>query len=62
MCLDAARLAAEGAGARCPQALGIDEHFLSRKNGYATTFCNLKNHSVYDVVLGRSEAALKTPA
>jgi transposase len=53
------RLAAERSGAPCPQVLGIDEHFFSRKHGYATTFCDLKNHSVYDVVLGRSEASLE---
>ena len=54
------RLVAERSGAPCPQVLGIDEHFFSRKHGYATTFCDLKNHSVYDVVLGRSEAALES--
>jgi transposase len=54
------RLAAERMGAGCPQVLGIDEHFFSRRHGYATTFCDLKNHSVYDVVLGRSEAALES--
>jgi transposase len=54
------RLAAERSGAPCPQILGIDEHFFSRRQGYATTFCDLKNHSVYDVVLGRSEAALNS--
>jgi transposase len=43
----------------CPQILGIDEHFFTRKKGYATTFCDLKNHRVYDVALGRSEAALE---
>ena len=42
----------------CPQELGIDEHFFTRREGYATTFCDLKNHKVYDVVLGRSEASL----
>ena len=52
------RLAAERSGAPCPQVLGIDEHFFSRKHGYATTFCDLKNHSVYDVTLGRSQLAL----
>jgi transposase len=50
--------AAERSGAPCPQVLGIDEHFFSRRHGYATTFCDLRNHSVFDVVLGRSEAAL----
>ena len=53
------REAAERSGADCPQVLGIDEHFFSRRQGYATTFCDLKNHTVYDVVLGRSEAALE---
>jgi transposase len=53
------RLAAERSGAACPQVLGIDEHFFSRKHGYATTFCDLRNHSVYDVTLGRSQLALE---
>jgi transposase len=44
---------------RCPQLLGIDEHFFTRRKGYATTLCDLKNHTVYDVVLGRSELALQ---
>lgn len=43
----------------CPQVLGIDEHFFSRKRGYATTLVDLKNHKVFDVVLGRSEASLR---
>ncbi len=46
-------------GRSCPMVLGIDEHFFSRKQGYATTFVDLKNHKVFDVVLGRSEASLK---
>jgi transposase len=50
--------AAERSGAPCPQVLGIDEHFFTRRRGYATTFCDLRNHKVFDVVLGRSEAAL----
>ncbi len=45
---------------RCPLLLGIDEHFFTRRQGYATTFCDLGNHKVYDVVVGRSEAALET--
>jgi transposase len=53
------REAAEKCGAPCPEVLGIDEHFFTRKLGYATTFCDLKNHRVHDVVLGRSEAALE---
>jgi transposase len=46
-------------GAACPRVLGIDEHFFSRKAGYATTLCDLRSHTVFDVVQGRSEAALE---
>ena len=49
--------AAERSANPCPQVLGIDEHFFTRRHGYATTFCDLRNHSVFDVVLGRSEAS-----
>ena len=52
--------AAERSANPCPQVLGIDEHFFTRRHGYATTFCDLRNHSVFDVVLGRSEASLET--
>lgn len=38
----------------CPQVLGIDEHSFSKKQGYATTFCNLKKHKIFDIVKGRS--------
>jgi transposase len=54
-----AREVAERQGAPCPRVLGIDEHFFSRKDGYATTFCDLRGHKIFDVVLGRSEAALE---
>lgn len=43
----------------CPRVLGIDEHFFTRKDGYATTLCNLERHRVHDLVLGRSEKALE---
>lgn len=43
----------------CPQVLGIDEHFFTRRRGYATTMVDLKNHKVFDVQLGRSEASLR---
>lgn len=43
----------------CPRILGIDEHFFSRKNGFATTFCDLGKRKIFDVTLGRSEKALK---
>ena len=54
------RVAAERASPVCPQVLGIDEHFFTRRVGYATTFCDLKKHKVYDVVQGRSEASLES--
>ena len=53
------RLAAERRSSRCPAVLGIDEHVFSRRHGFATTLCDVKNHTVYDVVLGRSEASLE---
>jgi transposase len=49
---------AEWHSPKCPPILGIDEHFFTRRKGFATTLCDLKNHTVYDVVLGRSEASL----
>jgi transposase len=45
---------------RCPPVLGIDEHFFTRRKGFATTLCDLGNRKVYDVVLGRSELSLQT--
>jgi transposase len=42
----------------CPTALGIDEHFFSKKQGYATTFCDLAKHRIFDIVKGRSKAEL----
>jgi transposase len=49
----------ELSGRHCPRVLGIDEHFFTRKKGYATTLVDLKNHKVFDVVLGRSEKSLR---
>ena len=48
----------ELSGRSCPEVLGIDEHFFTRKLGFATTLVDLKNHKVFDVVLGRSESSL----
>ena len=45
--------------ALCPKVMGIDDHFFTKKQGYATTICDLTKHRVYDVTLGRSEKALK---
>lgn len=43
----------------CPRVLGIDEHFFTRRKGYATTFVDLRKHTVFDVRLGRSEPSLR---
>ena len=48
----------ELSGRPCPIVLGIDEHFFTKKQGYATTLVDLRNHKVFDVALGRSEADL----
>ena len=53
------RVVAEMKNNPCPRVLGIDEHFFTKKKGYATTLCDLEKHRVYDVVLGRSEKALE---
>lgn len=42
----------------CPKVLGLDEHFFSKKHGYATTMVDLRRNKVFDVRLGRSEASL----
>lgn len=48
----------ERALAFCPRILGLDEHFFS--NGkYSTTLCDLERHRIFDLVLGRSQEALK---
>lgn len=43
----------------CPRVLGIDEHYFSRRHGFATTLCDLEKHKVFDVVRGRSLQALR---
>lgn len=52
------RRRSELSGRSCPRVLGIDEHFFTRKKGFATTLVDLKNHKVFDVRLGRSDASL----
>ncbi len=49
--------AGSGRALAARRILGIDEHFFSRKHGFATTFCDLGNHKIYDVVLGRIRLA-----
>jgi transposase len=53
------RKRSEIANRACPRVLGIDEHFFTRKKGYATTFVDLRKHKVFDVRLGRSEPSLR---
>ncbi|STY64932.1 transposase-like protein [Legionella taurinensis] len=50
----------ELSNALCPTVLGIDEHFFSRKQGFATTLCDLKKRKIFDIVKGRSESTLKS--
>jgi transposase len=52
------RKAKERQSLDCPLVLGIDEHTLHRRQRFATTFCDLKNHRVFDISPGRSEGEL----
>lgn len=53
------RKATERLSLECPTVLGIDEHTRHKGQRFATTFCDLKNHKVFDVVAGRSGADLE---
>ena len=53
------RKAAERLSLHCPMVLGIDEHTLHKGLRFATTFTDLKNHRIFDIVPGRSEADLR---
>ena len=52
------RKAKERSSLQCPMVLGIDEHTLHKGTRFATTFCDLKNHRVFNVVPGRSPREL----
>ena len=52
------RKAKERLSLDCPQVLGIDEHTLHKGQRFATTFCDLKRHRVFDLSPGRSETEL----
>jgi len=52
------RKAKERISQNCPLYLGIDEHTLHKGQRFCTTFCDLKNHRVFDVHPGRSEEDL----
>jgi transposase len=53
------RKASERLSLDCPHVLGIDEHTLHRGQRFATTFCDLKNHRIFDLSPGRSEGELR---
>ena len=53
------RKARERLSLECPLVLGIDEHRVHRGMPFATTFCDLKNHRIFDIVPGRSESELR---
>jgi transposase len=52
------RKARERESLQCPQILGIDEHRVHRGMPFATTFCDLKNRRIFDIVPGRSGSEL----
>jgi len=52
------RKARERESLQCPRILGIDEHRVHRGMPFATTFCDLKNRRIFDIVPGRSEREL----
>ena len=45
--------------AQIPKVIGIDEHFFTRKRGYATTIADLRRKKVFEVLPGRSELSLR---
>ena len=53
------RKARERQSLECPRILGIDEHRVHRGMPFATTFCDLRNHRIFDIVPGRSEPELR---
>lgn len=52
------RKASQRESLRCPAVLGLDEHTLHKKQRFATTFCDLRNHRIFDVVPGKSREDL----
>jgi len=53
------RKARERLSLDCPLILGIDEHTLHKKKQFATTFCDLGNRRVFDIVPGKSASDLE---
>ena len=54
------RKASERLSQTYPQYLGIDEHTLHKGKRLVTTFCDLKNHRVFELFQGRSSSDLST--
>ena len=53
------RKAKERLSRQCPEVLGIDEHTLHKGCRFATTFCDLKRHRVFDIAEGKSATDLE---
>jgi transposase len=53
------RKASERISRRCPTVLGIDEHTLHKGCRFATTFCDLKNHRIFDIAKGKNAQSLE---
>ena len=54
------RKAKERLSRKCPEVLGIDEHTLHKGCRFATTFCDLKRHRVFDIAEGKSAKDLES--
>ena len=54
------RKAKERLSRQCPEVLGIDEHTLHKGCRFATTFCDLKRHRVFDIAEGKSATDLES--
>ena len=52
------RKASERLSLNCPAFLGIDEHTLHKGQRFCTTFCDIKNHRIFDIQSGRSDKDL----
>ncbi len=53
------RKAADRESLPAPLVFGIDEHTLRKGQRFATTFCDLRNYKVFDIVPGKSEKDLE---
>ena len=53
------RKASERMSRLCPTVLGIDEHTLHKGCRFSTTFYDLKNHCIFDIVEGKDSSSLE---